>query len=111
MGCVVRFGARRGNSEVPRPSTGPSHSCLNATIGSIPFLYVFGEYDVNVPTEASIRVLEEVRAATGQEISSHVYPGDDHTLNRMSRILTATYPAGYFDRMVDFALDALAATD
>jgi dienelactone hydrolase len=77
----------------------------------VPFLYVFGEHDVNVPTKASVRVLEEVRAATGQEISIHVYPGDDHTLNRMTRILTATYPAGYFDRMVDFALEALAATD
>jgi len=78
---------------------------------SVPFLYVFGEHDVNVPTRASVRVLEEVRAATGQEISIHVYPGDDHTLNRMTRILTGTYPAGYFDRMVDFALEALAATD
>ncbi len=77
----------------------------------VPFLYVFGEHDVNVPTRASVRVLEEVRAATGQEISIHVYPGDDHTLNRMTRILTGTYPAGYFDRMVDFALEALAATD
>ncbi len=78
---------------------------------SVPFLYVFGEHDVNVPSEASVRVLEEVRAATGQEISTHVYPGDDHSLNRMSRILTATYPASYFDRMVDFALESLAAAD
>lgn len=75
----------------------------------VPFLYVFGEHDINVPTEASVRVLEEVRAATGENISTHVYTGDDHTLNRMSRVLTATYPAGYFDRMVDFALEALAA--
>ena len=73
----------------------------------VPFLYVFGERDVNVPTEASVRVLEDVRAATGQEISIHVYPGDDHTLMRMTRVLTATYPADYFDRMVDFALEAL----
>ncbi len=77
----------------------------------VPFLYVFGELDVNVPTAASVRVLEEVCAVTGHEISTHVYPGDDHSLNRMTRILTATYPAGYFDRMVDFALEALAATD
>ena len=45
----------------------------------------------------------------GQDISTHVYLGDDHTLMRMTRFLTGTYPAGYFDRMVDFALEALEA--
>ncbi len=73
----------------------------------VPFLYVFGELDVNVPTEASVRILEDVRAATGQDISIHVYPGDDHTMNRMTRLLTGSYPADYFDRMLDFALGAL----
>ena len=77
----------------------------------VPFLYVFGEHDINVPSEASVRVLEEVRTATGQDISVHVYPGDGHSLNRMTRILTATYPAGYFDRMVGFAWEALTTAD
>jgi pimeloyl-ACP methyl ester carboxylesterase len=60
-------------------------------------LYIFGELDVNVPTEPSVTFIESLRRDYGKNITVLVLPGVGHLLYTWRGILEAGYPPGYLD--------------
>jgi dienelactone hydrolase len=65
----------------------------------IPVRWVFGGLDQHVPTSRSVRVLERIRAETGQDFSWRVFPNAPHSLLETgSGLLAATAAAPSFAR-------------
>ena len=64
-----------------------------------PMLYVFGSLDENLDTTASVAYLDDLAQRTGQNIKTHVYPNEDHSLFRKEYLPIGGYPAGYYDRL------------
>jgi pimeloyl-ACP methyl ester carboxylesterase len=63
----------------------------------VPMYYVFGETDVNVPTEQSVAFLEEFREEHDKDISYVVLDGVGHSLMHWTGALTGGYLPKYLE--------------
>ena len=63
----------------------------------VPMIYVFGETDVNVPTQQSVEFLETFRETYDKDIEIVVYRGVGHPLANWTGVLTAGYVPAYLD--------------
>jgi hypothetical protein len=59
--------------------------------------YVFGETDVNVPTEQSVEFLEVLREQYNKDISYVVLEGVGHPLASWTGVLTVGYVPKYLE--------------
>lgn len=79
---------------------GPYLEVLN-----VPMYYVFGETDVNVPTEESVAFLEKLRAEHDKDISYIVFDDVGHSLMHWTGVLTAGYLPAYLEIMETWTVD------
>lgn len=84
----------------PRPALATMHT---------PLLAVFAGRDANVPTELSIRELEEIGRRRTGEIEIMLYPDLDHAMFRPIDILWGGYPRDYLPRITRWAREKAAA--
>lgn len=71
----------------------------------VPMYYVFGETDVNVPTEQSVEFLEVLREKYGKDVSYVVLEGVGHPLANWTGVLTAGYVPKYLDIVETWTAD------
>lgn len=71
----------------------------------VPVYYVFGETDVNVPTEESVAFLEALREKYDKDISYTVLEGVGHSLMNWTGILTAGYVPKYLQIVESWTVD------
>ncbi|NER13580.1 prolyl oligopeptidase family serine peptidase [Leptobacterium flavescens] len=70
----------------------------------IPMLYLYGGKDINVPTEASVKYLERLRAEMGKDITFRVFPDAGHYMYRWKAFpVEGFYQKGYLDLIGDWA--------
>ena len=73
----------------------------------VPMYYVFGETDVNVPTEQSVEFLEVLREDFDKDISYVVLEGVGHSLANWTGVLTAGYVPKYLALVETWPVDQI----
>jgi len=75
----------------------------------IPMLYILAEDDVNIPFEASLEALEQLKLDFDKDISIQTYPVGGHYLYRWKWLpLDGFYVPGYLDLVGNWAADQIA---
>ena len=71
----------------------------------VPVYYVFGETDVNVPTEQSVAFIEELREEHGKNVDYIVLEGVGHPLMHWTGVLTGGYLPEYLEIVESWTVD------
>jgi pimeloyl-ACP methyl ester carboxylesterase len=77
----------------------------------IPLYYAFGGVDINVPTQASIEVLDKLIDEAGKDITYKVYENRGHSLMSWRGLFNMGFPPGYFATLGEWSQAKVSASD
>lgn len=78
---------------------------------NIPLYYAFGGKDINVPTHASLEVLDRLIDEAGKDITYWVYPNQGHSLMSWTGLFDMGFPRGYLATLGEWSRAQVAGND
>jgi len=74
----------------------------------VPMLYIMAGKDINVPTEASVHLLEKLKQEQNKDITIKIYPDSGHYLYRWDWLpLEGLYVPGYLDLIGNWSAEQI----